>query len=203
MASLRVAYTVIAMVPFVCANGHYETVTREDPHPPPHHWQRVPRHRHTGARAGRDASPMTLSHGAMPCATRVQMDGLNSSASNAFSTVTAAVAPRVLLSHECHDLGSDVPICDSDSNHIDTDIAVSAYRRAEAERADIGHGTIVFDRFAPAAAVTTHDRILSGTDGIMDAPEWTEIWLDSIDLTPPTGMSTASTTQHKSRETAK
>ena len=34
MASLRVAYTVIAMVPFVCANGHYETVTREDPHPP-------------------------------------------------------------------------------------------------------------------------------------------------------------------------
>ena len=32
MASLRVAYTVIAMVPFVCANGHYETVTREDPH---------------------------------------------------------------------------------------------------------------------------------------------------------------------------
>ena len=81
MASFRVAYTVIAMVPFVCANGHYETVTREDPHPPPPLPQRVLRHRHTGARERRDATPVTLSHGAMPCATRVQMDGLKSSAS--------------------------------------------------------------------------------------------------------------------------
>ena len=86
MASLRIAYTVIAMVPFVCANGHYDTVTREDPHPLPPLPQRVLRHRHTGARAWRDATPMTLSHGAMLCATRVQMDGLNSSASNAIST---------------------------------------------------------------------------------------------------------------------
>ena len=88
-----------------------------------------------------------------------------------------------------------MPICDSDSNHIDTDIAVSEYRRAEAARADIEHGTIVFDRFAPAATVTTHDRILSGTDGIMNASGWAEIWVDSIDLMPPAGMSTAGTTR--------
>ena len=51
------------MVPFVCANGHYDTVTREDPHPLPPLPQRVLRHRHTGARAWHDATPMTLSHG--------------------------------------------------------------------------------------------------------------------------------------------
>ena len=150
MASLRVAYTVIAMVPFVCANGHYETVTREDPHPPPplSSLRRVPQHRHTGARERRDATPVTLSHGAMPCATRVQMDGLKSSASNRFSTVAASVAARRSSSHG-YDFGSDAPICDLDSNHTGTDTAVSAYRRAEVERHDLGHRTIALDRFAP------------------------------------------------------
>ena len=127
MASLRVAYTVIAMVPFVCANGHYEAVTREDPHPLPHHWQRVLRPRHTGARAGRDATPRTLSHGAMPCATRVRTDDLTSSASNDFSTVASRLR-RLAAHHDmCYDLGLDALICDLDSNHTrPTDIAVSS-----------------------------------------------------------------------------